>query len=42
LFGKNYAYSFNWNEVKDFATETANKFGYQIEFVLAEGALQKK
>ena len=42
LFGKNYTYSFNWNEVKDFATETANNFGYQIGFVLDEGSLQKK
>jgi hypothetical protein len=42
LFGKNYTYSFNWNEVKDFAIETADKFHYQIEFVLDEGSLQKK
>ncbi len=42
LFGKEYIYKFNWNEVKDFAVEAANSFGYQTEFVLDERSLQKR
>ncbi|MGB9665847.1 MAG: hypothetical protein ACPL2N_00850 [Candidatus Cryosericum sp.] len=42
LFGKEYTYKFNWNEVKDFAVEVANSFGYQTEFILDERSLQKR
>ena len=42
LFGREYTYKFNWNEVKDFAIETANTFGYRLEFVLDEKSLQKR
>ena len=42
LFGKEYTYKFDWNEVKDVVAETANKFGYQLESVLDERSLQKR
>lgn len=42
LFGKEYTYKFDWNEVKDFVQKTAVKYGYQIDFSLDERALQRK